>query len=205
MPTLAIPDTVSAVEVDISLESGARIDLLVQVGDTRADELARAKKPVPNPMRIKGLIDTGASGVALDYTVAIALGLQPTNYTPHLIPGGRKYAPVIYPKITVVMQPLSFEMDGHKCSLFNNLRTEYFDALVGLDLLQHLFVCFNGPMGKCHALMPSGVQTTSLGVSPSLGAAYYDASTDAFMRWNGGEFVRYSRKRKWWFGRKHKQ
>ena len=43
--------------------------------------LLAANLPVPNPVQIRGLLDTGASGTAIDPSVLTALGLTPTGTT----------------------------------------------------------------------------------------------------------------------------
>lgn len=62
------------------------IDVLVGVSDPKRLALTAAKQPIPNPVPIRALIDTGASCTCLDPLVVQQLGLVPTGTTPMLTP-----------------------------------------------------------------------------------------------------------------------
>lgn len=58
---------------------GAIIPILLHVSGPRQQVLRAANQPIPPPVLGRGLIDTGASGTAVDPSVVQALGLVPTG------------------------------------------------------------------------------------------------------------------------------
>jgi hypothetical protein len=58
----------------------------VGVSDLRHKALQQAGKPIPTPVLIKALIDTGASHTVIDSTVISQLGLTPTGSVQVLTP-----------------------------------------------------------------------------------------------------------------------
>lgn len=65
-----------------SLTDGcALVDLSVGVSIARRNAALRAGKTVPAPLKIRGLIDTGASCVVLDPSVIAELQVTPTGFS----------------------------------------------------------------------------------------------------------------------------
>ena len=122
-------------------------------------QLGKKKRPScgksgrANPVQIRGLIDTGASGTCVDPSVLTTLGLSPTGSVtvntpstgnqPHvadqydvslLIPGAlATHAPLAVPNLPVMCAEL--------------LTAQGFHALIGRDILSHCLFSFNGAMG----------------------------------------------------------
>lgn len=61
---------------------GAILELYVHVTVHKLASIAAANLPIPSPVLVRGLIDSGASGTCLDLTVIRQLGLQPTGSVP---------------------------------------------------------------------------------------------------------------------------
>ena len=53
----------------------------IGVSDARRNALIAANLPVPNPIQIQGMIDTGAGAMCVDPAVLSQLGLTPTGST----------------------------------------------------------------------------------------------------------------------------
>ena len=74
------------VTVPITPGRGPLIDIAIGISGPRAEALKQAGKPVPHPIRVRGLIDTGASCTCIDPSIVQALQLTPTGvglqYTP---------------------------------------------------------------------------------------------------------------------------
>src|SRR6266478_6074661 len=100
---------------------GPMLDALVGVSQARRTALAAVGQPVPNPIRLRALVDTGASGTSVDPSITSALNLTPTGRvqvvtpstgsTPHeadqydvalIIPSGGQNTPFILPTIAVM-------------------------------------------------------------------------------------------------------
>ncbi len=62
------------------------IDVLVGVSNPKKQALLAAQLPVPNPVPIRALIDTGSSCTCLDPTIIQQLGLVATGTTPMITP-----------------------------------------------------------------------------------------------------------------------
>jgi len=125
------------------------IDAVVGVSFARRDALIAAGQTVPAAIRIRGLLDTGASGTAVDPSVLTALGLTPTGTalvsTPTtgaapltvnqydvglLIPGPTGGAPLLSQTLPVVASEL--------------LTAQGFHALIGRDILSQCVFVYNG-------------------------------------------------------------
>jgi len=62
-------------------QDGALIDLDVGLSLPRQQALKKAGQPIPAAVRVRGLVDTGASLTAVDLTTLQALHLTPTGTT----------------------------------------------------------------------------------------------------------------------------
>ena len=112
-----------------------------------------AKQPVPDLVKIRALVDTGASCTCVDPSVLSALGLTPTGSammvtpstgsTPHqtdqydvaLVIGASSASqpPLVVPTLAVVASEL--------------LSRQGFHALIGRDVLRRCILNYNGSSG----------------------------------------------------------
>jgi hypothetical protein len=132
----------------ISLD-GALLDAVVLPSAARQEALVAEKIPVPAPITIRALIDTGANCSAVDPSVIFPLGLTPTGTAqvitpstgmqPHtapqydimlVIPGAPGHPPATFPTIAVLAVDL--------------LEAQGFHALIGRDLLADCVFIYNG-------------------------------------------------------------
>lgn len=125
----------------------------VGVSHARAAALTTASLPLPTPVTIQALIDTGASGTCVDPSVLQTLGLTPsgsvtvntpsTGNHPHtadqydvsiFVPGSlATQPPLIVPNLAVVCSEL--------------LPSQGFHALIGRDILSVCIFTYNGAAG----------------------------------------------------------
>jgi hypothetical protein len=131
---------------------GPIVNAVVAPSQARQDALRAAGLPLPAPIRVRALIDTGASCTSIDPSVVAGLGLNPTGTaqvhtpstgnTPHQalqydvmigIPGSdQSHPPAIFPTVPVITATL--------------LGTQGFHALFGRDLLDDCVLVYNGSM-----------------------------------------------------------
>lgn len=128
--------------------NGPIVTAHVCVSTSRIQALSAAGQSIPNPVQVLGLLDTGASGTAVDLSVLTSLGLTPTGTidvntpttgnTPQpadqydvgfLIPapGG---APLFSQTLPVIASEL--------------FSTQGFHALIGRDILSQCVFMYNG-------------------------------------------------------------
>jgi len=129
---------------------GAVIDVLVGVSDPRRQILVKHGFPVPAPLHVRALIDTGADVSGFAPRLFTALGLTPVDqialYTPSTPPNCPHMADVFDVSLSVVaggspcVMPISsvFAADGW-------LPEEGIEALIGRDILDSCFFQYMGP------------------------------------------------------------
>ncbi|HVK17558.1 MAG TPA: hypothetical protein VM533_11475 [Fimbriiglobus sp.] len=127
----------------------AVIDVLVGVSRLRRQVLQRNSFPVPHPVPVRALIDTGASISGFSPRVFRELGISPVGTTPVLTPSTRPDAPHECDLYDVT---LSIVAEG-SAHLFPDARVmeadcwlpgEGIEALIGTDILNHCFFQFIG-------------------------------------------------------------
>lgn len=132
--------------------NGALVNLLVGVSAPRAQALAGAGQPVPAPVLVVGLIDTGASGLAIDPTILQGLGLQQTGTTPLITPstGANPVDAPVYDVSVKIPQlpPASLDFDSVP-AIQAVLLNQGFGALVGRDILNKCLIIYDGVAGYC--------------------------------------------------------
>jgi hypothetical protein len=132
---------------------GPMMNALVSVSGARRAALVAAGQPVPEPVTIRALVDTGASGTCVDPSVLEALALTPTGSVlvatastgsaPRpldqydvaiVVPGASpNHAPLFVENIAV----LSAEL----------LQQHGFHALIGRDILSLCLLSYDGMIG----------------------------------------------------------
>ena len=128
---------------------GPILDVLIGVSHARAQALQQAGQLVPNPIQIRGLIDTGASCTCIDPGVLNALNLAPTGVTPMLTPstGAQAHHANVYdvslhllhPAITLTLQNVPVAEA--------QLSIQGIQALIGRDILRSCLFVYDGQSG----------------------------------------------------------
>jgi Aspartyl protease len=125
----------------------------IGVSQARASALIAAGQAVPNPVQIRGLVDTGASGTCVDPSVLTTLGLTPTGSItvntpstgsqPHV--ADQYDVSLMIPGSLPTHPPLSIGNLPVLCSEL--LAQQGFHALIGRDILSICLLSYNGPAG----------------------------------------------------------
>jgi hypothetical protein len=127
---------------------GPLIDAFVSVSEARRAALVAAGRPVPNVIQIRGLLDTVASGTAIDPSVLATLGLTPTGTTTVNTPTTGANPQVVEQYDVGLLIPVP-----NGLPLFNQtlpviaaelLAAQGFHALIGRDILSQCVFVYNG-------------------------------------------------------------
>jgi predicted aspartyl protease len=133
------------------LPSGPLMDAFVGVSDARRTALQSLNQPIPNPIQVRALIDTGASGTCVDPSVMTALALTPkgqiqmctpsTGAVPHT---ADQYDVSIF--IPCGANPAFVRRTlGVACV---ELAAQGFHVLIGRDILRACLLTYNGTTGS---------------------------------------------------------
>jgi predicted aspartyl protease len=124
---------------------GIIINVEIGIDLATADALRALGQPIPNPVACQALIDTGASILAIDQTIAQSLNLTRRGInTTHTANGPRQ--------CNLYAVALSFPATNLKS--YNviqasevDLSAQPFKCLIGRDVLSHWHVHYNGQSG----------------------------------------------------------
>lgn len=132
-------------------QNGPLIDAFVGVSSARHAALTAQNQAIPNPVRIRALVDTGASGTCVDPSVVASLGLTPTGQTPMSTPstGTTPHIADQYDVSLIIpcqnKPPLVQQTVGVACVQL--LAPQGFHALIGRDLLRQCVLTYDGTRG----------------------------------------------------------
>lgn len=134
------------------LPSGPLMDAFVGVSDARRTALQSLNQPIPNPVQIRALVDTGASGTCVDPSVMTTLGLTPKGQVPMCTPSTGT-VPHIADQYDVSIfipcgssPPLVRRTLGVAC--VELLASQGFHALIGRDILRTCLLTYNGTIAS---------------------------------------------------------
>ena len=136
--------------VEVGRDRPPIVHLFFAPTEARADALRGAGEPVPEPIHVAAMLDTGAAATCITEALARRLGLEPGGeMTVHGLgagPGvGASYRVRVYfsgasaPELVSSLAVIGVE----------DLDTFGVDALVGRDLLSRCLLLYNGPHGVC--------------------------------------------------------
>lgn len=130
-------------------QGGALIDLSVGVSAARAQALQQAGQLVPNPVVIRGLIDTGASCTCVDPSIPRALGLVPRGVTPILTPstGAQAHQANLYDVSLTLLHPKLSLSIANVPVAESQLAVQGILALIGRDILANCLFLYDGQAG----------------------------------------------------------
>ncbi len=133
--------------------NGPLVNAAISVSKVRSDALQLEKRPIPPPVNVRALIDTGASGSCIDPSIRTQLGLTPTGTTKAHSPGTKKDAPhdvdqfdvgIFIPGLTATsrafyiptVQVMEFDLDH-----------QGFQVILGRDILTSCVLIYEGQAG----------------------------------------------------------
>ena len=127
--------------------NGPIVELFVGVSAPRAEALKKANRPVPSPIMIRGLIDTGASCTSLDPSVLSALGIVSTGTTPIHTPSTKLGVPHVakqYDISVVLPHPMINRTFSAIPVIESELAQLGIHALIGRDILAVCLLTYDG-------------------------------------------------------------
>lgn len=133
--------------------TGPLLNAFVGVSEGRRLALTAANQPIPNPVPIRALVDTGASGTCLDPVVLTGLGLNPTGSVTVNTPstGSQPHVADQYdvslfvPGSLPTHVPLTINTIPVICAEL--LQQQGFHALIGRDILSQCVLIYLGAVG----------------------------------------------------------
>jgi hypothetical protein len=122
------------------------------VSQARRNALIAAGQPIPNPVNIQGLIDTGASNTCIDPSVLTALNLSPTGSTLMNTPstGATPVSVDTYDvSLTIFAATPHAPLMLHTIPVSSSelLAAQGFHALIGRDILKNCLLTYDGQGG----------------------------------------------------------
>jgi len=128
---------------------GPLLDLWVGVSGPRHAALQQASQQVPIPVRVRALLDTGASGTCIDEQVIAQLHLSPTGIIPVHTPStsGNPQSCLQYDIALFVANPQVHIVSFTLPIVASALRHQNIEALIGRDVLDRTTLFYDGPNG----------------------------------------------------------
>ncbi len=129
--------------------AGPFVDVYLGVTQSRNDALIKAGQAVPNPIKLRLLVDTGASGTVVDSAFITQLGIPATGsiqvHTPSTTGTGvpmnqydvRLFMPGADPKDVLIIDAMPVIESGLKT-------TQGLDGLLGRDVLSRCMMVYDG-------------------------------------------------------------
>lgn len=140
MPHLTLPIT----------PAGPLLEFICSVSKPRAEALIKAGLPVPNPVTVRGLIDTGASITGIDPAVLKSLGAVSTGTVPLHTPSTKSAAPHIANQFDVsihFVHPMITRTWHAVPVVESELAHQGIQALIGRDILAFCLMTYDGQAG----------------------------------------------------------
>ena len=129
---------------------GAIFSVVVKVSGPRERELKSVGAAVPQPLILKGMIDTGASCSCVDPNSILALGLLPRARVVCVTPSTDENGTTVDQyEIGVALASISTQGQGFVSfpsilAVGANLSHQGFDILIGRDILSHCLLVYDG-------------------------------------------------------------
>ena len=122
------------------------MQLVVGVSTTRAAALRRAGLPLPLPVAVRALIDTGASGTVIHEPALATLGLQPSGIANIHTPSTAGVSKPCYKYdvgLAVLDRTTNFII-GNRSVIATDLSGTGTEALIGCDVLATCLFVYDG-------------------------------------------------------------
>jgi len=123
------------------------MDMLVGVSRPRSEALKKANLPVPNPIPVRVLIDTGASCTNIDPTILKALGVPSTGTIPCHTPSTKSGQPHIANQFDVslmLVHPMLTRTFFAVPVVESELCHQGIQAILGRDILWWCLLTYDG-------------------------------------------------------------
>jgi predicted aspartyl protease len=140
MPHLTFPITAA----------GCELDVYVGVSKEREEALKKATQTVPPLSKIRMIVDTGATGTAIDESVLKSLGLTPTGTTQILTPS-TKGTPVVCATYDILLAVYHAKFPLVQTTLpviASDFTGQTIQGLIGCDVLRECLLVLDGASGQ---------------------------------------------------------
>jgi hypothetical protein len=133
--------------------TGATFDLIVGITPSRQQALVKAHRPLPPPLRIRAVLDTGAFCTVIDSKILQSLELEPKGkiqvHTPSTT-GQQPYEANQYDVLLAMFHPSGPPLVERSMAVIeSDLSGWSGQALIGRDLLSKCVVVYDGPSDNC--------------------------------------------------------
>lgn len=131
---------------------GAMLPIRVMQSDQYVEALKKAGLPFASPTTILAILDTGASGSAIDKDIVNQLSLQYRGYAEIHTPstGPNVDYRGVYDATVVIGEGLSPPLVATLPLIECEFASRGFYALIGRDILNRCVLTFDGPAGSFH-------------------------------------------------------
>jgi hypothetical protein len=119
---------------------GPLVDMGVWIGTPVEEALKKAGSNVPQPVAVKGMIDTGATGSVIQPVIAKQLGLQPVGVVSISTPSSQNVPCLQY--VIRLMFPNNVIVEG--LAIEAPLQGQHIQCLIGRDVLAHGVFVYTG-------------------------------------------------------------
>ena len=122
--------------------NGPIVEIQLWVSRSLQEILKKKRQPIPEPVKVTAMIDTGASGTVVNPNVIQALGIQPVGVTAIKTPSTT--APVLCHQYELaVLFPNNVIVDS--CiAVEAPLQGQHIQCLIGRDILAHGVLIYTG-------------------------------------------------------------
>jgi len=128
------------------LQNGPRVQVIIGVAQSFAEQVVQQGQSVPKPVSGLALVDTGASTTCIDDSLARGLGLPVIDVVQMTSASHADTQANVYPiEMEIVGSPIKVNVPR---ALGANLTPQGIVALIGRDYLQHCTLFYNGVTGQ---------------------------------------------------------
>lgn len=136
----------------VAQDSSLLVVAVIGISQARRNALNSAGQPVPPPVQVQAMVDTGASCTCVDPTVLSHLGLSPTGTTPMVTPstGGQPIQATQYDvSLMIPSAPNQTPLFHHTIPVVESqlVAMQGFHVLLGRDVLGECLLVYDGRMG----------------------------------------------------------
>jgi predicted aspartyl protease len=135
-----------AVGASILANNGIVLNIAISPDMLTVSTMQTLGQVAPRPFLCKALVDTGASGLAIDRSIAVALGLKKQGIANNFTANGAKQSPVYF---------VSLNFPGTNLRSYDMLRAtevdlanQPFQCLIGRETMANWHMHYNGQTGQ---------------------------------------------------------
>lgn len=126
--------------------NGVNLNVAVTVDSWTAEVLRAQNQPVPNAITTPALVDTGASGLALDSSIVRQLGLARKGIVTNRTAGGTHEANMYF--VSLAFPSTALNSYGFLRATEVNLADMPFKCLIGRETMVNWHIHYNGQSGQ---------------------------------------------------------